>query len=556
MKGIHFKAALLSAAFMSAAAGFAQNNIQVSVNGQPVAFDQARPQMVGGRVLVPLRGVMEQLGAYVQWDASTHTVTATKAGTDIQLRIGDRSATVNGQPVTLDVPAMVVGGSTMVPLRFMGESLGADVRWDTSTSTVAINTANNAAVNANNYSPPTQVNTQVVKVTSFMHNANGWLTPNHPVHFTLDGTPGGQATLYVPGVTGEIPMQETSPGHYEADWTPPFTNGQPISIKDAAPIAKLTVNGQQQFIQAKSDLQLDTEAPVIRTTYPVPNTVLTARPQIMATFDDAGSGVDSSRVRLLFDGADVTNQATVNAGFISYTPNYELGAGPHTVDLFVPDKAGNMAHSKWTFTATGATGTSSLTFVAPTVLQPGQPITFSMTAPPGSQVSVAIAHKVNVPLTETSPGVFTGTYLVRGNDIFENDPVGARVITPNGQTYYVQASQHLGYTTTSVTATTPMITSPVPSQMVTDPLVVTGTAPPNSTVLVHVDYATSLLGALRVNGAVADVTTTADASGNFTTRPISLGGFMKGSNTQYTITAYTMLPNGSRSNAATMTVRG
>ena len=56
------------------------------------------------------------------------------------MRIGDRTARVNGANIPLDVPAMIIQGSTMVPLRFMSEALGADVNWQAHTNTVRINT--------------------------------------------------------------------------------------------------------------------------------------------------------------------------------------------------------------------------------------------------------------------------------------------------------------------------------------------------------------------------------------------------------------------------------
>src|SRR5258708_1755566 len=100
--------------------GFAlSQNITVVVNGEPVAFSGVGPRQINGRVLVPLRGIMEKLGAYVGFDGSTRTVTASKSGVDMSLRLGDRHATVNGRDVTLDVPAQEISGSTMVPLRFV-----------------------------------------------------------------------------------------------------------------------------------------------------------------------------------------------------------------------------------------------------------------------------------------------------------------------------------------------------------------------------------------------------------------------------------------------------
>jgi hypothetical protein len=111
--------------------------VKVFVDGSPVYFDQA-PVMANGRVLVPLRGVFERLGATVTWDPTSQTVLAQSGATSVSLRIGSSQAFVNGQAQFLDVPAMLVGGRTLVPLRFVSQALGAGVTWDAATSTVQI----------------------------------------------------------------------------------------------------------------------------------------------------------------------------------------------------------------------------------------------------------------------------------------------------------------------------------------------------------------------------------------------------------------------------------
>jgi hypothetical protein len=104
--------------------------IGVTVNGSPVDFDGMGPVEVNGRVLVPVRGVLESLGADVGWTEATQTVVANNGRVDIELRIGDHSASVDGQSVALDVPAQVIAGHTMVPLRFLSQALGAEVHWN------------------------------------------------------------------------------------------------------------------------------------------------------------------------------------------------------------------------------------------------------------------------------------------------------------------------------------------------------------------------------------------------------------------------------------------
>src|SRR5262245_40284368 len=119
----------LAALLCMGAAGAQVDNINVRVNGEPIAFEGTQPRAVNGRVLVPLRGVLEKLGASIDWMQDSQTVVATRGNTEIDLPIGSRTAKINGQNVTLDVPAMTLGGRTMVPLRFVSQALGADVTW-------------------------------------------------------------------------------------------------------------------------------------------------------------------------------------------------------------------------------------------------------------------------------------------------------------------------------------------------------------------------------------------------------------------------------------------
>jgi len=118
------------------ATAFAQE-ITVLVNGTAVTFDQP-PIIEDGRTLVPLRAIFEALGATVEWDQSTQTVTAVKGDITIILKIGDSFLTKNGERVALDVPAKIVGSRTLVPARAVAESFGADVQWNQAARTVTI----------------------------------------------------------------------------------------------------------------------------------------------------------------------------------------------------------------------------------------------------------------------------------------------------------------------------------------------------------------------------------------------------------------------------------
>lgn len=113
--------------------------ISVYINGSRLVTDQP-PMMIKGRTMLPLRAIFEALDARVGWNQRTKTVTATKAGTTVVLKIGSRVATINDSNVNLDVPAQTIRGRTMVPVRFVSEAMGEQVLWNSRTQTVTINT--------------------------------------------------------------------------------------------------------------------------------------------------------------------------------------------------------------------------------------------------------------------------------------------------------------------------------------------------------------------------------------------------------------------------------
>ncbi|MDO4482522.1 MAG: copper amine oxidase N-terminal domain-containing protein [Bacillota bacterium] len=135
---------VLTAAVPVIPAYAAQDNIEVYFDGQPVIFD-VQPVIENGRTLVPMRAIFETFGADVEWNGETRTVHAeTGWFYHIELQIGSTTARTyytlfneKGEPyqgeVTtykLDAPAKILNSRTMVPLRFIAESMNYTVKWD------------------------------------------------------------------------------------------------------------------------------------------------------------------------------------------------------------------------------------------------------------------------------------------------------------------------------------------------------------------------------------------------------------------------------------------
>jgi hypothetical protein len=111
--------------------------MKVKVNGTLLMFD-VQPFADNGRVLVPLRGVFEKLGGEVSWDNGTQSVTVSHPSGTVYLKLGATTAKINGEQQPIDVPAKAKEGRTFVPLRFVGEAMGAAVNWSVNDQTVYI----------------------------------------------------------------------------------------------------------------------------------------------------------------------------------------------------------------------------------------------------------------------------------------------------------------------------------------------------------------------------------------------------------------------------------
>ncbi len=96
------------------------------------------PVIENGSMLVPMRFLFEQMGADVEWNQETQTATATLDNKAVTFSIDNVNARINNKPAKMDVPARLVNGKTMVPLRFLSENMGYDVDWDADSRTAIV----------------------------------------------------------------------------------------------------------------------------------------------------------------------------------------------------------------------------------------------------------------------------------------------------------------------------------------------------------------------------------------------------------------------------------
>ena len=117
---------------------FGADPVYVKLNGVSINYDDAQPQIMNQRAMVPFRKTAETLGATVDWNKQTETATLTKGGRVVVHTMRSNIVTVNGKASTFDTPSAVIQDRMMMPVRMLSEALGNPVTWDNSTRTVNI----------------------------------------------------------------------------------------------------------------------------------------------------------------------------------------------------------------------------------------------------------------------------------------------------------------------------------------------------------------------------------------------------------------------------------
>ena len=108
---------------------FLDSKITVQLDDREVSFS-VMPEIKEGRTMVPMRELFEMLGATVNWDGETRTVTANKERSSVRLQIDNLTVNMNGKEKQMEAAPYIINGRTMVPLRFASEALGIRVGWD------------------------------------------------------------------------------------------------------------------------------------------------------------------------------------------------------------------------------------------------------------------------------------------------------------------------------------------------------------------------------------------------------------------------------------------
>ncbi len=522
---------LVLVAFMFGNASFAMGQpVTVVIDGQVLALDQ--PAMtLGERVFVPLRGVFESLGAQVTYVANTRSIKAVRGTTEVALTVGSRQAYVNGEARSLDAPPVVMGERVMVPLRFVSEALGAQVKWQAYNRTVSILSLTGGANNPPSYTggPNNAPITSGPRIDSVTHNALGTLMPGDTLTVVLRGEPGGEATFDITNVTTEAPMQETSPGIYQGS----YTVTQARDVRYASVTGHLRLNGRESNLVAVKAISIGGATTLANQAQvsPTPGSETNAlRPQVTAVFHNP---IQSSTVRFLVDGTDYTSQAQFTSNSATWTPPYDLSAGEHLILVTAIGTQGEQLSRKWNFfVSNGGNGNSNyIQSVSPSSrsVDAGQTVTVTMQGAPGGTATMTLANRQSILMTENPPGTYVGVYTAPSDLAGRYVDLTVRLQTPDGRNQSITDAGAI-YVNSAAGGGFPLsVNSPLGGSAIPQAFDVYGTTQPNSLVRLRLLAPNGILGS--VFGIQQEITNTqvrADSNGNFSAH-LDTGNLSSGS---------------------------
>ncbi|MBU5345558.1 N-acetylmuramoyl-L-alanine amidase family protein [Paenibacillus lautus] len=118
------------------------SNAAIFLDGEPLNLSSGvQVANMKGNVMIPIRVVSENLGFKVGWEKASQTVTVENSEKTVRMVVGSHQAELNGAQVDLNLPPVLNGKSTLVPLRFVSEQMGLDVKWDNQSKAVFLSSS-------------------------------------------------------------------------------------------------------------------------------------------------------------------------------------------------------------------------------------------------------------------------------------------------------------------------------------------------------------------------------------------------------------------------------
>lgn len=251
----------LSSILVISAVNSAYASIGIKINNQVLNTD-VEPQIVNGRTMVPVRAIFEGIGANVEWNPSSKTITGKKDNTTIVMQIGDNIMTINDKTVEMDSAAMIIDERTYAPARYVAEAFGYEVSWNSELKEVYINdkTISPAAVKTETTTKSADVTTKSETTTETTTNTitkaettNKAVTKNETTTNTAKTETTTKSAAKTETTTKTAQKTETTTKAAKVETTTETTTLSAADIVNSSPVQGV---GQATYKLIKNDINL------------------------------------------------------------------------------------------------------------------------------------------------------------------------------------------------------------------------------------------------------------------------------------------------------------
>ncbi|MEQ8188962.1 MAG: copper amine oxidase N-terminal domain-containing protein [Candidatus Eremiobacterota bacterium] len=288
----------------------------------------------------PLKDIFSYIGADVIWDSASQNIIISTDDKEIKIRVGFKQAKVNDRWVTLDMPVIRIKKEIFIPLRLLGETLKADIKWDKKNNRIDIGYKENQPRNF-----------------TLLHNAFSPLSAGEIFTVKLKGPTLGHASMTIKDraykdIFLTSMMTEKYSGLYEGTYR--VKKGDLLTGGDLF-IKYTDSRGNTITIKSDTPVYINTIGPVIKKVFPDENEVVYNDISLIYIMFDLkyGSIINGNSLSFYLCDTNVTGDIIITSSMIVYKLSAPLNIGENNIKIKGTDKSGNKFEKSWHFRVIG-----------------------------------------------------------------------------------------------------------------------------------------------------------------------------------------------------------
>ena len=124
---------------------YAAKEVKIEIDGKEMVPKDMPAVIIDGRTMLPMRQIAQKLGCEVNWNEAAQQIYVMRGSDIIVFTVNSKAGYENGKEFTMDVPATIVNDRTMLPVRALADALHLNIKWDDPNRTVIINSGDTDA---------------------------------------------------------------------------------------------------------------------------------------------------------------------------------------------------------------------------------------------------------------------------------------------------------------------------------------------------------------------------------------------------------------------------